>query len=1039
MNAPTRRRPTLYVVAVSHLDSQWRWTLRRTVAQFLPRTIAENRRAFARFPSYVLSFEGAHRYSLLREHDPAAFDELRGWVAAGRWAPAGAAWEAMDCVLPSPESLIRQIHLGQRFFERHLATRCQDLFLPDCFGFPAALPTIAAHAGVVGFSTQKLRLGAQLRAAAPIPFAFGVWEGPDGQELLAALDPGGYGEPVVANLAHDESWARQFADLVEAGRPPIALRYTGIGDKGGALPDATLARLEVAVATHGPIEVVACASAQPFLEIGSDERETLPRYRGELLLAVHATGGYSSQAAIKRGNREGERTAALAESAAALASTLGSFDYPAATLRWAWKRLLAHQMHDTLCGTCIPEANALAWNDQALARARFDQVLEHALAAMARELDTRTAGAPIAVFNPLAVAVEEVVEAEFSPESAVPPCAVVRDPRGFASPVQWIDSPDGGRRALFLAKLAPLSLTVYSLEAVQGTHPAGDLTATSRGLANRHWSLHFDDAGDLVSLRRPGDPRERLGSPFRFELLRDVSERFPAWEVQHRDLAEPAAERFGGPCRFEVLEAGPVRVALAIERRSGRSTLTTRVRLAAGDAGRRIELELDLDWRSRGRLLKARLETPGGAARALYDGGVGVVERGVSTPRLYEVPAQAWAALETAAGDGIAFLTPHTSGFDHPAPSVLRATLVRTPRLGHRFTYQRDQDLGRHRTELALLPYSGSWVDGRVVEHAERLRLRPVGFVVNAHPGRLGRTATLGELVGDGVWLNAVKGLEDAPGILLRLRETRGRQTRVTFRSTVAPDRASLADGCERPLVPLAGSGGRVEVEMTAWSLASLRLELPGVPPGRGADAFAQPWPADRPVSSRDGERGGGGFDGRGRHLPTELLPATFVVDGVAFEPSRDTAGRLLAARAGGQKLQIDGGEGDLFVLGSSARGDRRVRFVVGGNPLDLVVHDWRRPLAAWDRTWRLGRLPLTLRRPGFVRRAHVGWVATHLHDRRGRNLPVVPGTLFRYRIPLPASCCRVEFPDDPHLVVVALSLGPRWLADAPHRDRRTI
>ena len=61
-SAPLPRRPErprLYVVALSHLDTQWRWTLRDTIARFLPRTVAENDRLFDRHPRWTLSFEGA--------------------------------------------------------------------------------------------------------------------------------------------------------------------------------------------------------------------------------------------------------------------------------------------------------------------------------------------------------------------------------------------------------------------------------------------------------------------------------------------------------------------------------------------------------------------------------------------------------------------------------------------------------------------------------------------------------------------------------------------------------------------------------------------------------------------------------------------------------------------------------------------------------------------------------------------------------------------------------------------------------------------
>ena len=170
-------RRTLFVVANSHLDTQWRWTVRDTIREFLPKTLKQNFSRFEKFEHYRLSFEGAFRYMLMREYYPQDFEQLKSWVAAGRWAPAGSMLDAPDVNLVSPESLIRHILYGNAYFEREFGQRCNDIFLPDCFGFSFALPTIAAHCGLKGFSSSKL---IKWIAPAEIPFEIGFWTGPDG-------------------------------------------------------------------------------------------------------------------------------------------------------------------------------------------------------------------------------------------------------------------------------------------------------------------------------------------------------------------------------------------------------------------------------------------------------------------------------------------------------------------------------------------------------------------------------------------------------------------------------------------------------------------------------------------------------------------------------------------------------------------------------------------------------------------------------------------------------------------------------------------
>src|SRR6185503_2830074 len=142
---------TVHLIPISHLDTQWRWTVRETAAELLPRTVRDNAAAFASFSAYRVNFDGAFRYRLLAEHHPELFAELRRWVDAGRWCVAGATWDAMDVNLPSVESLVRHVLYGRRWFRAQLGRDPRDLFLPDCFGFGAQVPIVAAHCGLVGF------------------------------------------------------------------------------------------------------------------------------------------------------------------------------------------------------------------------------------------------------------------------------------------------------------------------------------------------------------------------------------------------------------------------------------------------------------------------------------------------------------------------------------------------------------------------------------------------------------------------------------------------------------------------------------------------------------------------------------------------------------------------------------------------------------------------------------------------------------------------------------------------------------------------
>src|ERR1022692_4926398 len=204
------KQPTLYVVGYAHLDTEWRWEYPQVIDEYLRKTMEDNFTLIDEYPHYVFNFSGANRYRLMKEYFPADFARLREYVSAGRWFPAGSSMEEGDVNSPSAEGIIRQILYGNNWFRRELGRASAEYMLPDCFGFPASLPTILAHSGVKAFSTQKLVWGSSADAGGAdspektpegTPFNVGVWVGPDGESVLAALNPGDYSGGIYTDLS----------------------------------------------------------------------------------------------------------------------------------------------------------------------------------------------------------------------------------------------------------------------------------------------------------------------------------------------------------------------------------------------------------------------------------------------------------------------------------------------------------------------------------------------------------------------------------------------------------------------------------------------------------------------------------------------------------------------------------------------------------------------------------------------------------------------------------------------------------------------
>ena len=202
--------PSLYVVGYAHLDTEWRWEYPQVIDEYIRNTMEDNFRLLEKYPHYIFNFSGANRYRFMKEYFPDDFKRMKKYVDEGRWFPAGSSMEEGDVNAPSAEAIIRQILYGNEWFRKELGKTSAEYMLPDCFGFPASLPTILAHSGVKGFSTQKLTWGSsapggglESREKTPegTPFNVGVWVGPDGESVIAGVNPGSYSGGIETDLS----------------------------------------------------------------------------------------------------------------------------------------------------------------------------------------------------------------------------------------------------------------------------------------------------------------------------------------------------------------------------------------------------------------------------------------------------------------------------------------------------------------------------------------------------------------------------------------------------------------------------------------------------------------------------------------------------------------------------------------------------------------------------------------------------------------------------------------------------------------------
>jgi alpha-mannosidase len=285
------KQPTVYVVGYAHLDTQWRWEYPTTIGTYIKNTMRDNFALFEKYPHYVFNFSGANRYRMMKEYYPADYERVKKYVASGQWFPAGSSMEENDVNSPNAESIIRQILYGKEYFRKDFGKTSAEFMLPDCFGFPASLPSILAHVGIKGFSTQKLSSGWQPaphvggpdspeKTPEGIPFNVGLWEGTDGRTVVAALNPGNYGGSVTYDISKAPpappapptftpeqlaAMSPQQRQMAGRGRPALEdwtqrtkingdltgiyadYHYYGTGDVGGSPTEASVKLMEAIV------------------------------------------------------------------------------------------------------------------------------------------------------------------------------------------------------------------------------------------------------------------------------------------------------------------------------------------------------------------------------------------------------------------------------------------------------------------------------------------------------------------------------------------------------------------------------------------------------------------------------------------------------------------------------------------------------------------------------------------------------------------------------------------------------------------------
>ncbi|MGE5333097.1 MAG: alpha-mannosidase, partial [Nitrososphaerota archaeon] len=675
-------RPRVTAVGHGHLDVAWLWQTRHT-REKAARTFAIATALMDAYPEYIFLHTTPQVFAWLKDDYPEIYARVRQRVAEGRFEAAGAMWVESDCNLVSGESLVRQILYGQHFLREEFGKEYNALWLPDAFGYSAALPQIMLRAGIPVFVTTKLSWSDTNR----IPADTFHWRGIDGSTVVAHFitTPTLDAPPLFANMDTYNGALNVSAvrGVWQRYRQKALSRETllafGHGDGGAG---ATRQQLEQARAIQQlpGMPDLRLGRADAFLErlLAAVERNAeVPVWDGDLYLEYHR-GTYTTQGWLKRLHRQLESALLLAEWLDAWRWEQRPADAPDCReiLDDAWRTLLTHEFHDILPGSSI----ATVYWDARVALTALADKLGRLTREILGDLFAGTSRDSLVVLNPSPFARDDLLTLDVPGENRYP----VLD--GQPLPAQALGAPADGGASTLLVEMPPLSgrgfkvIELVSKEPGTGktdmphapARPAEAAEAEHDGaeiwLRNSFFSIRLNHAGEIVSLidlRVPGG-RELIPAGERANVLtayEDVPREFDAWDIDAYYARKPYPL---ATTDVRIVEQGPLRAVVRIERRFRTSTVIQR--MAVYRANPRIDFETYIDWHEQHVLLKASFPLDLRAPHATCEIQYGAIERPVHRntsweQARFEMPAHRW--IDVSEGDyGVSLLNDGRYGHD---------------------------------------------------------------------------------------------------------------------------------------------------------------------------------------------------------------------------------------------------------------------------------------------------------------------------------------------------------------------------------------
>lgn len=746
---------TIWPVGHSHLDTAWLWPIHIT-QQKMAHTTAIQLELMQRFPEFTFAHSQASQYEWLEKAHPDLLKKIKDAVRRGQWDVVGSMWVECDCNVPSGESFVRQFLYGKRYFKEKLGVETDDMWLPDVFGYSAALPQILQKFKINSFLTQKISWNQTNK----FPHNTFLWQGIDGSRIWSHFPPA---DTYIGNCEPGEI-LNSVKNHKDHGRSDDSLYLYGWGDGGGGVTDRHIEFLRRGRLANNMPVLRKAQKASDFFKAAQENSRDLAVWVGELYLEFHR-GTYTSQAKNKLGNRRSEFLLRDAEFLACFAPGFPS-TYPAESLEQAWKTVLLNQFHDILPGTSVNEVYVDSARDYEEVRKATEKVIDDSLRAIASRHDTSQLKQPIALFHNATQA--GLVEVAWDKPNV--PTALELD--GEPTPVQLVEE-FGERKLIFATPHSALTNVAVGDLTNREVEPNHRLKIGSKRLENESLSVKFDSNGNIASLKFLADgldvgvPGELLNV---FQLFEDKPLFWSAWDID--PYTYESCQELIKSESFEIVEKGPVRAAAEIVKTFGNSRIKQRISLGP-TAG--IRFDTEVDWHEEDKLLKVAFPLNYNATRATYEIQCGYIERPTHANTSwdgakFETCAQKWVDVSEGVR-GVALINDCKYGHDM-RENLLRLSLLRSPKAPDPTC-----DMGVHRFSYWLMPHFGPFRMAGIVHHALACNTPLRYAMIEPTAGENGVLPYMLSVDTDNLVIQSVKRAESGDGIIVRLYEchnTRG-------------------------------------------------------------------------------------------------------------------------------------------------------------------------------------------------------------------------------------------------------------------------